>query len=232
MKPELNLESLLALSASQRPSTFRDDLAKALLESDTPTLVATEIFTGPDGFRYMGLAPIKTGDKGDSFMEWTKVALREGAGIALFKDQFFKGQPSWVYSYGSLWPLTAYGVLDVDPSDEPEFEIEPEDTDEDHEVIIGLPGEAFFPTPARDALSNSLRMNGIRDIGIAIVVDEKLRPSRHLAFSCAHADFPTEEALEKFVQIAQWHLPLTRAFILKPDDADWTFEPLSKAQLN
>src|SRR5690606_1223805 len=126
-----------------------------------------QVVQGPDGFPYFQL---ETPTANEPFQCYVishmipDLILERGIGIVVNAN---KGQPDWVFNYGSLVNFAANGEFYTPATD---LQLPQEETiQQDENVLIGQPSEAYLPRAARAILRQFIEQQGIRDAKIALM---------------------------------------------------------------
>lgn len=133
-----------------------------------------------------------------------------GIGIVIEPND---GAAEWVFSYGDLFSLRAYGSFEGDPVDRaaeasPKIEV----LKEDRRVMIGSPSEEFLPAWARRVISAFLKsVANIENPGVCVMVDPARTPERNLVFNMHPENFSSHEEFEHVMNAISWFLPTKRA---------------------
>lgn len=126
-----------------------------------------QVIQGPDGFPYFQLEIPEPNKPFQCYVISHMIPdfiLERGIGIVI---NAHKGQPDWVFSYGSL----------VNFSSQKEFYTagtslqlpEIETIRENKDVLIGQPSKAFLPMETRTILRQFIEQQGISDVKIALM---------------------------------------------------------------
>src|SRR5262249_25866772 len=131
-----------------------------------------QVCEGPDGFPYFGLhspPPMQPFDA-YSISHLLELVTENGVGIALNPRG---NDVDWVFTYGELVSLRAFGAFDADtPFGDPP---PAEENDEKGEttVILGEPSESVLPGYCRRALAAYLKESvGIKKPGVFLMWEE------------------------------------------------------------
>ena len=143
-------------------SEFLTHVAEASFACGNP-----QVIQGPDGFPYFQLETPEPNKPFQCYVISHMISdfiLERGIGIVI---NAHKGQPDWVFSYGSL----------VNFSSQKEFYTagtslqlpEIETIRENKDVLIGQPSKAFLPMETRTILRQFIEQQGISDVKIALM---------------------------------------------------------------
>jgi hypothetical protein len=189
-----------------------------------------QVEQGPDGFPYFHLAIPESGPLTPfSISHVLDHCLESGFGAVIFPDSS-RTAPAWVFTYGNLLSFKLYGHFDHDPA-EPARAARSGSTvlEEEHALLVGAPSEAYFPACARRAMGAFFR-NILRhpDPRIALVVDPKLDPPRHLMVNLSSGDYGGDgQKLGAAFRYLSWFVPGNYAFMaLPPGWSTDSFVPL------
>ena len=179
-----------------------------------------QVEQGPDGFPYFQLAMPDAG----TFTPFcvTHVldnCLQHGMGIALFDNSRRKGEPAWVFTYGSLLSFKLYSAFDGDPN-EPRSSgpaSEPP-SDESRKILTGAPAESYLPAYARKAMGDFFRRALQHpDPRVALVVDPQLNPMRNLMVNLTIEDYGGDEKkMRGALYYLSWFLPSSYGLVAMP----------------
>ena len=114
--------------------------------------------------------------------EWTLTVLAEwctehGWGAALHDGA---GATAWVFSYGNLWSLRAFGTLDASPPGD-EHLVHAVEVEE--QVLVAAPSEQVLPPWARAVLRRHLEAAGVVDPRVALVARPGRMPEHSFALT-------------------------------------------------
>ncbi len=208
-------EAVLNLLAS--PGEARDDAWGAAFQANV--LEASfasppqQLLDGPDGFPYFALMtpPTATPFTAFSVAHVLEHCTSKGCGIVINPAA---QPPSWVFSYGDLWSLRAYGRLDGDPSDELPLGQSGAQPAPAGEILVGAPSEAFLPTWARAVLRSYLQQAvGLADPRVCLVIHPALRPTRSLVFNLFVDGPPLRMPFQEVLSRLSWFLPSRRGLL-------------------
>ena len=178
-----------------------------------------QVTRGPDGFPYFALYMPPEGQGFDAFCvsHVLGVCTDDGFGIVINPD---KGRPDWVFSYGNLWSLRAYGSFDAGVT-EPTSRDEPVQPPAGAgQVLVAAPNEQYFPPYARTVLKSYLEHHGVKEPRVMLIDDVTKMPPRSLAFSVFQEDFETPQAFGDFMTRLTWFLPPHYGLVSVPKDSD------------
>jgi hypothetical protein len=171
-----------------------------------------QVMSGPDGFPYFVLVTPPTGVGFEPFCisHILEHCTDRGCGIALNPGPT---GVDWVFKYGDLWSLRAYGRFEGDPSDEPGEGGGVEVVERGREIMVGQPSDEFFPSWARNVVRAYLQGIGVAQPKVMLIMDEKVRPKRSLVFNFHAEDFGGHEAFQGELRRLHWFLPLNRGLV-------------------
>jgi hypothetical protein len=211
-------KTALVLALLEVPSEARDDRWRArFYEAVVDASFASpldQVIRGPDGFPYFVL---QTPPEGTEFSPFCishvlTHCTDHGIGIVLNPGP---QSADWVFTFGSLWALRAYGRFEGDPGDEQGDPLSKEEVlPVDRSVIVGSPSEEYLPGFARAALRGFLRQAlGVKEPQVFLLLDPSMRPSRNLIFNVFREDFPSEADFRQVIGLLRWFLPPGRGLI-------------------
>ncbi|MEO8876267.1 MAG: hypothetical protein ABI461_11815 [Polyangiaceae bacterium] len=207
--------ALLELFA--HPRDLRDDAWRAAFkEAVIDASLASpkeQVMRGPDGFPYFVLTRPPVAEEFTPFCISHVLGHCTSSGIGIVIEPGEKG-PEWVFSYGDLFSLRAYGSFAGDPVDQdapgPKIEV----LEKDRHVMVGSPSEEFFPAWARRVLSGFLKSAAnIETPGVLVMVDPTRAPSRNLVFNVHPEDFESQADFQKIMNMLGWFMPPKRSCI-------------------
>jgi hypothetical protein len=215
------LAELMAVAPDKRDEQWLQRFYAAVPDA---SLVAgnPQVEQGPDGFPYFQLAMPDPGEFTPFCV--THVldnCLQHGMGIALFDNARRKGEPAWVFTYGSLLSFKLYGAFDGDPSEPRASSVAPEAaSDESRKVLTGAPSESFLPAYARKAMGDFFRRALQHpDPRVALVVDPRLSPMRNLMVNVTLEDYGGDEKkMRGALYYLSWFLPSSYGLVAMPPD--------------
>jgi hypothetical protein len=222
------VQELLAKPASARDARWQQELYANIVEASFAS-PAQQIIRGPDGFPYFALElpPVGKAFTCFSIAHLLEQCTHSGYGIVI---EPARQPPGWVFSYGELWSLRAYGQVTGDPDDEPSSEPSGVETiEESRKLLVGTPSDSFLPPWARPVLRAFLEKGiGLADPSVCLVVDAALRPTRNLVFNLFFDDPPKKMPLESAMRWLRWFLPPTRGVLAynRATLAPGSFQPL------
>jgi len=126
-----------------------------------------QIIQGPDGFPYFQLEIPVPNKPFQCYVISHMISdfiLERGVGVVINAG---KGQPDWVFSYGSLVNFASRGEFYTTGTS---LQLPKEETiAESEDVLIGQPSEAFLPAATRAIMRQFIEQQGIRDVKIALM---------------------------------------------------------------
>jgi hypothetical protein len=223
--PVLDLEKttavaeLLAVGASKRDDEWRMLFYRNVVDAALEPL-SEQAIKGPDGFPYIALRIPLAGQSvvAHSVASLVEHCTEHGFGIVIEPQ---RDPPGWVFRYGDLWSLRAYGTPDGDPSDEEPDELAgPVHIEAGRQLMIGAPSEEFLPVWARRTLHRFLTHGlSVVDPRICLVNDPKARPPRQLALNLSGDSKALRVTFEQAMHLLTWFLPRKRSLIALPESA-------------
>jgi hypothetical protein len=207
------LTRLFAEPRERRDHAWRAAFFDAIVDGSMAT-TPSQLMQGPDGFPYfvLQLPPV-----GESFTPFCVSHVLEhctdhGYGVVVEPG---KGQPQWVFRYGDLFSLRAYGSFDGDPADTGNGQgAGTEVVAKKTPVMVGAPSEAMLPAWARRVIAAFLTRNAsVTEPKVLVMVDPSRAPGRDLVFNVHPQDFPSEAAFEAVMQALSWFVPARRSVV-------------------
>jgi hypothetical protein len=200
------------------PREQRDDgWQKAFLEGIVDASMATtpqQVMSGPDGFAYFVLTrpPVAQAFTPFCVSHVLETCTERGLGIVI--------EPSgraaeWVFTYGDLFSLRAYGTFLGDPADRGEAGApSPGVLGKDTQVMVGAPSDGLLPSWARRVLASFLKQVAhVSEPGALVLVEPSRSPGRNLVFNVFPEDFPSPEEYQKVLNALGWFLPPRRSVL-------------------
>lgn len=197
------IERLLAV-----PVEGRDQAWVAALYAAAPDASMAagdpQVAHGPDGFPYfmLHLPPIGEAFTAYSVNHVLHDCTERGTGCVLRgRDQ----DTPWVFSYGHLWSLRAFGAFDTTP---PGARRRP--PPEGAPLLVASPGDELLPPWARAVLRSWLAFMGVNDPGLVLVVDGNGygdAPADWLSFSIFPDQFADPARYTATMDRLHWFLP-------------------------
>jgi len=212
----LKTDTLLKLF--ETPREARDDAWRsAFFDAIVDASMAStenQVMQGPDGFPYFVLQrpPIGTAFTPFCVSHILDHCTEQGLGIVVEPTE--RG-PEWVFTYGDLFSLRAYGTFEGDPADHdaprgPAREVLEKDTP----VMIGSPNEEMLPAWARRVLASFLKQAAhVDDPRVLVMVEPSRVPARNLVFNIHPEDFPSQADFERIMNVLGWFMPPNRSVI-------------------
>jgi len=160
------LAALFEITGAARDEAWKNEFLANVGDASF-TCGNPQIVQGPDGFPYFQL---ETPTPNKSFQCYvishmiSDFILERGIGIVI---NAHKGQPDWVFTYGSLVNFSVRGAFytPVPALQLPEEEV----IRQQEKVLVGQPSEAFLPKAVRPILRQFLEQQGIHDTKIALM---------------------------------------------------------------
>jgi hypothetical protein len=173
-----------------------------------------QVVRGPDGFPYFVLTrpPPAQHFSPLSLSHILGHCTSSGIGIVIEPAE---NSAEWVFSYGDLFSLRAYGTFEGDPVDrEADAAPNADVVKTNRQIMIGAPSEEFLPTWARRVIAQFLKSAAkIENPSVCVMVDASRTPSRNLVFNVHPEDFPSHENFERVMSMISWFLPTKRACV-------------------
>lgn len=213
---------LLEVPSEERGDAWRARFYEAVVDASFAS-PADQVIRGPDGFPYFVLQTPPSATEFSPFCVSHVLEHCTDHGIGMVLNP---GPQSadWVFSFGALWSLRAYGRFEGDPQDEqPDSPRRDEVVPEDRSVVVGSPSEEYLPGFARAALKGFLSQAvGVKEPQGFLLLDPSMRPSRSLIFNVFPEDFPSEADFRQVLQLIHWFLPPGRGLIGLSREAELT----------
>lgn len=206
------------LKLFETPREARDDAWRsAFLDAVVDASMAStenQVMRGPDGFPYFVLQRPPIGAAFTPFCVSDILDHCTEQGIGIVVEPTERG-PQWVFSYGDLFSLRAYGSFDGDPADRdaprgPAVEVLEKDTP----VMIGAPNEEMLPAWARRVLASFLKQAvQVDEPRVLVMVEPSRVPARNLVFNIHPEEFPSQAEFGRVMNALGWFLPPNRSLI-------------------
>jgi len=211
------LERLFDLPREARDAGWLDSFYETV-KTAAIEVCDTQAIEGPDGFPYLNTRMPRPGEfEAHSIEELAEACTDQGVGVVLNAH----GQPpSWVFYYGQLWSLRAYGGFTGDglgDSGEPAEGID--ELPAGAELMLGAPAPSLLPDFARPVLRSYLQHVGVQDPAVVLMIDSRYPKTRNLVFNLYAEDFESGEDFEDAMQTLAWFLPPGLATIAIPKGA-------------
>jgi hypothetical protein len=226
--PTERVRGLLATPADARDDAWRDRFLADVADARV-VLTQTAIAPGPDGLPYgrVHLAPLGLSPATTTVRRLAERATERGYGLVVGARPGAQGSACWVFRYGDLWSLRAYGRFGGDGI-EAGHEDEHADPSEvaRGQVLEAAPSEALFPRWARRVIGKWLfdRL-GVIDPRAKLFVVPESHPSRNLVFNVdlpVGASTPEHSAL---LALGGWFLPPGIGLVTLPPSQPFDLEP-------
>ena len=227
-----DLADLLVVTREQRDSSWISRFYDAIADASMATS-PDQVLQGPDGFSYFVLNMPTPGRDFEPFCisHLLDFCLENSLGVVIEPQP---EPPEWVIPFGALWSMKEFGKFDLNLQPGPEAP-----NGEEHPevpvhlagrqaVLVGQPGEAFFPAYARKVVKKFLQEQGVRDPGVMLLSNPTQRPSQTLAFSIFAEDFADRDQFRNFMQHLSWFFPphYHLSSVSKGSDIARSFTPL------
>jgi hypothetical protein len=217
------VQELLEVEREQRDAAWIDRFYAAIIDASMAT-TPEQVMPGPDGFPYFVLNLPPAGQPFEPFCisHILDVCLENGFGVVVQPEP---GPPQWVFPYGLLWSLKAFGSLESAPPDDRE---EPPQSGAPSgrpvsfdKVLVGQPAESFFPTYARKVIQQFLTAKtGNPAPGVLLLTDPHSRPAQSFVFSVFPEDFSSREDFSDTMYRLTWFIPRHYGLISIAKDSD------------
>ena len=211
---------------ASRDATWRQKFYAAIPDASMRTL-NPQILRGPDGFPYFALLLPKEGESFETFCltHVLDACLEHGFGIVINSD---KAQPDFVLNYGSLWSFKSRGTFEPSLATKASATPKREVIENEREILIGQPSEAFLPAFAREVLARFLKGHlGVAKPACFLINDFSVEPTQNLVFNIERKAFPNDQAFDQAMHKLQWFLPRDYACVsLEGEAYDQYYEPL------
>jgi hypothetical protein len=223
------LSRLFVVPRPQRDDAWRAAFYDAVVDASMATS-ATQLMEGPDGFPYFVL---KLPEAGQPFTPFCVSHILEhctdrGYGIVVEPQP---AGPQWVFTYGDLFSLRAYGTFAGDPADRdgaagaPERASTTEVVPKETPVMVGAPSEAMLPKWSRGVLAGFITRNTpVKEPRVLVMVNASSPPGRHLVFNVHPEDFPKAETFRAILRAFGWFMPPGRSVVGLSRESDLTRE--------
>jgi hypothetical protein len=210
------------------PRDLRDDAWRAaFLEAIVDASMASkteQVVRGPDGFPYFVLVKPPVAQAFTPFCVSHILGHCTSSGIGIVIEPT-ENEADWVFTYGDLFSLRAYGSFHGDPIDQEESAAAPkiEVLEQDRNVMTGSPSEEFLPAWARRVIAGFLKSAAkIESPGVLVMVDPSRAPARNLVFNIHPEDFSSHDEFQQIMNAIGWFLPVKRSCVAVSRK---TFEP-------
>lgn len=206
------INTLMEVSFQDRDEVWRDSFLSSVANANLK-LGDPEIVMSNDGFPYIQLQTVKTGEKFQAFVIATQLdtILNQGFGIVINPQA---AQPDWAFSYGDLVNLKLNGSFYTDKTI---FSSSKEQTSigKDEEILVGQPSDEVFPPYLRRHIAEFLSYSGLKNAKLMLVArnytDEE-RATQDLVFNIMPTQFATEQEFNNIMNTIQWFLPKHYSF--------------------
>jgi hypothetical protein len=211
------IESLCETQKDLRDDNWRNRFCREVVDASF-ACGEPQVLRGPDGFPYFQLElpqPYKEFQcyvirhMKDDFL------LNEGWGVVINAG---KKEPDWVFSHGDIVNLHIAKEFYTasDNWNLPSKEV----IEEDEEVLIAQPSEAFLPAVTRTILRNFLVEAGVNDGKLLLM--GRHRPqgiSQELVFNMTPEKFAKKEQFEAIMRRISWFLPRHYRYVSMPESS-------------
>lgn len=219
------VQDLLEVEREQRDPAWIVRFYAAIVDASMAT-TSGQVIHGPDGFSYFVLNLPPAGQPFEPFCisHVLDICLEKGFGVVVQPEP---GPPQWVFPYGLLWSLKAFGSLEVagapdGKSEEPLPSGVPSGRPVSFDkVLVGQPGESFFPAFARKVIKQFLTAKTSNPVpGVLLLTDPHSRPAQSLVFSVFPEDFASREDFSDTMYRLTWFIPRHYGLISIAKDSD------------
>jgi hypothetical protein len=225
------LSRLFVVPRAQRDDAWRAAFYDAVVDASLAT-TAEQTLQGPDGFPYFAL---KLPTAGQPFTPFCVSQILEHCtdrGYGVVVEPQAQGA-QWVFTYGDLFSLRAYGSFEGDPADREgarAAEDEPhgvttEAIPRETPVMVGAPSEAMLPKWARSVLAGFVTRNTpVKEPRVLVMVDASRPPGRHLVFNVHPEEAPKPETFRAILRAFGWFMPPGRSVVGLSRESELTRE--------
>jgi hypothetical protein len=229
--PTERVRALFATPPDDRDDGWRDRFLADVADARVG-LTQTAIAPGPDGLPYgrVHLAPPASSVATTTVRRLVERATERGYGLVVSATPLAQGSNSWVFRYGDLWSLRAYGRFGGDRVDGSDAGHDDEHADPSEvargRVLEAAPSETLFPRWARRVVGKWLfdRLGVIEPRAKLFVVPES-HPSRNFVFNVdvpVGTSTPEHSAL---LALGGWFLPPGIGLVTLPPSQPFEIEP-------
>jgi hypothetical protein len=133
---------LLATPRDQRDDAWQDAFMEAIVDASMAT-TPEQVIQGPDGFGYFVLRQPPVGESFSAFCvsHVLEMCTDRGLGIVIEPSG---SSAEWVFTYGDLFSLRAYGSFHGDPTDTAGPSVAGV-LEKETQVMVGAPSEQLLP---------------------------------------------------------------------------------------
>jgi hypothetical protein len=227
------VQDLFEAPREQRDPAWIARFYAAIVDASMAT-TSTQLIQGPDGFSYfvLNLPPVRRHFEPFCISHILDVCLENGHGVVIQPEP---NPPQWVFPYGVLWSLKAFGSFDgPEPLGPGESEALKENSSaakpgSGGPVLVAQPGEAFFPAYARKVIKEFLKAKtGNAAPDVLLVTDPRSRPAQSLVFSVFPEDFSGQQEFSDLMYRLTWFMPRHYGLISIARDSEMAkqFQPL------
>lgn len=173
-----------------------------------------QVLQGPDQFGYFVLNTPTSGEPFSAVTvgDVTEHCLEQGLGLVINPG---KGQPDWVFTFGSLWSKKQFDLYDTTPLAQTTAE-DPSAT----QMTLGAPTDDVMPPFARSVMRHFFHGRlGVELPGVILIHNPAQAPSQALVFNLYREDFPDDEQFGQVMHFVRWYLPNHYAVATVPKDS-------------
>src|SRR5690606_14072880 len=154
------INQLMLVPFKERDEKWRDDFLMAISEANLK-LGDPEIIMSNDGFPYIQLETVSTGESFQAYVIKKQLDIIMGQGFGIVINAKKGGQPEWVFSYGDLVNLKLSGFFYSDASLFSDIS-ENNKISSDEKILVGQPSEEIFPNYLRKQIREFLEFSGVK----------------------------------------------------------------------
>lgn len=206
------LIKLFATPREARDDAWRASFFEAVVDASMASR-ESQVLHGPDGFPYFVLDRPPVGRPFTPFCVSNVLehCTEQGLGIVVDPDH----GPEWVFTYGDLFSLRAYGSFEGDPVDReapqgPATEVLSSGT----QVMIGAPSEQMLPSWARRVVGSFLKHAAhVAEPRVLLMVAASRAQTRNLVFNLHPEDFPSQADFQRVMNALGWFMPRNRSVV-------------------
>ena len=198
------LSQLFEVAKELRDEVWIENFFNHVLDAALETM-SDNVMLGPDSFPYVLLKmparekefrPVSV----RNFIDW---AIEKGVGIVVSGEE---GYPEWVFSFGNLWSYKVFGSFL--PKNEHLKKEGKRVLQQETEVLVGLPSEAYLPSYVRRAIKQFMKdVLSLQDEPRVALMYEPEEDIQSLIFSIFPEDFSDEKQFDSAMRMLQWFLP-------------------------
>jgi hypothetical protein len=208
----------LLMRLFEQPRETRDPAWRAaFLEAIVDASLAStpqQLIQGPDGFPYFVL---QSPPVAQAFTPYCVAHVLEhctNSGFGIVVEPKPEG-PQWVFNYGELFSLRAYGEFGGEPVDRdaakgPAIDLVKSET----QIMVGAPSEHMLPSWARRVIAAFLtRSAHVAAPAVFVMMQPPPAPPRSLVFNLHPEAFPSHAAFTAAMNALSWYMPPHRSVV-------------------